>query len=579
MTLFKRFFLIFFIPVLWMFAVPVIANEDTSAGLVILDELSLNIPSFSITPSSINLGENLVFSTLGLTYSNGANAIGIACELRLQAPDNSAVILSSITNANGVCAYDTSLAFANQNVTLVSGDVSKLNNILGNGSGSVAFLYQNQTFLTNNATYTVVNPLSLNPLSLTVTPPQVYLGENLVFASNPITLSNNTTAVGIPCTLTIVTPNNSSVVLSGVTGSDGVFRFNTSLATNAQNLTLDSGVINTITNSVGNGTGVLSCTYNNVTTTSNNASYSVIPISQAVIPSFSINPERVLANESLVFAGGSLKLDNNTVLSNVPCALNITTPASTQLVLLSQTNASGICTFDPTIPLSTQGWNLVSGTISDIYTIGFGTAYIQYQYNSSTIQTNFDTYEVYEIIPEIDVSRISFQINPESALLGTQVGFTLQPVYFDNGDLAVGLVCRLHLIAPDNSTVTLVGTTSANGSCEFIAPDQRNGVVQSPSNMSVATGNPLKLNTVIGNGNGFAEIEYNGATNVSNIDIYNVFNQTDEETTPPETIPDQIINFITNTPRTGGMVVGAIGFLGLLAVFLLWRAVRTVTKK
>ncbi len=557
-----------------------LAQGNTNVRFNVYDTAGLQIPTFSITPPSINIGDNLVFAAEPLLYTNNSVATQIDCEIEIATPDNALVLLSSQTDVNGICDFDLSLPLASQNITVVSGQLASLNNAAGNGSALVRYSFQNTQYTTNTDNYTVVDPLTLVVPPFDITPPQINPGGNLVFKSGVLNFSNSTVASGVACRFTLTPPTGNDVILTSVTDNNGVCQFDLSSDLSSQNITLVSGSIADLNSNLGSGSGLISFTYNNVSLDTNTDTYEVVAVPPDLeIPQFQITPPQITADQDLTFAADPLVFDNGDPAPSVPCELTITTPNNDQVVSESLTDAAGICTYTTSSDPATQGWAIISGDPGIIKTPGTGTGYIEYTFLNSTYTTNVDSYEVLSPAPVL--STPTFEINPNDLLLGDTVTFRLNPVTFDDGSVAAGLVCRLTLIAPDNTTIVLSGLTDAAGVCEYTAPDRSTGwwSVQAAAQLAVDLGNIEALNTFVGSGSGYAEVEYDGVTAITNTDSYDVRGE-DEEDTGLQ-VPDltNAPDFLVELVRTGGILGVGVIILGLIAIVSILQTINSFLKK
>jgi hypothetical protein len=273
-----RFFIIFGLLLslspLAGFAQPA-AKTDTTASLVIAPaNFSIVVSTFTIAPSSIYQGDNLVFTLNPVTYQNGGIAANLPCRMTLTAPDSSVVIIDGVTSVTGTCVYDTALSLASQGLILVSGDITKLNSAIGNGSGFATVTYNSSPTITNTAIYQVkAKTLLLG--QLTINPKLVNINGNLVFQLDQVKFIDNTIGANLPAVMVITTPRGTQVVLSGYTDNQGRFTFDTSKPLSAQGLTLVSGNLNDVNGYAGGGQAYARVVYNGITYTSNTDTYGV----------------------------------------------------------------------------------------------------------------------------------------------------------------------------------------------------------------------------------------------------------------------------------------------------------------
>lgn len=579
---FKNAFLLIAGLAIAMLGISASSQGDTNVRFNVYDTSGLQIPSFSINPPSINIGDDLIFAAEPLLYTNNAIAFQIDCQIEINAPDNTTVILSSETDQAGICDYDTSDTLANQNITLVSGQISSLNGASGNGSGVVRYTFQGTQYTTNIDTYTVVNPITLLVPPFDISPPQINPGNNLIFSSGTLNFSNNTMAIGVPCVFYLTPPSGNDVVLSGVTDSNGECQFNLSGDLQSQNLTLTSGNISDLNSNLGIGSGYITFSYNSEDYDTNTDTYEVIALPPGlIIPQFTINPPEITPDQDLTLVADPLIYDNNDTAIGIPCTLTITTPSNNQVVLESATDSNGVCGYTTASSTTDQGWTLISGDPVDIKQIGSGSGYIEYLYLGNTFTTNVDTYVVNALDPVLVTP--TFEINPNEILIGESITFRLNPVLYDDGSIGVGLVCRLNLVAPDNTTIVFSGVTGSDGICEYSAPDRTSVTswlsLPVSAQLAVDIGNPEVLNTIGGSGSGYAEVEDNGATVITNSDTYTVSTEDNEETDLGLPGLNGMPDFLVELVRTGGLLGVGVVILGLVMVLSVAQTIWSFIKK
>ena len=550
-------------------------SPDQTPYAVVPRPVDLVVPPFAITPPQIRPSEDLTFAAEALRNSNGDVVAGISCSLIITTPLGTTVTLTSQTDSQGVCAYATANPAG---WAVVSGSVGDIK-ALGSGSAYIEYAPTTGVLQTSPDTYEVISePLTLTVPNLQIDPAQVYLNEPIVTTLPPVTFSNQTLAVGLECTLTLTSPNQEQLTFTGRTDLNGTIRYDSARPLTDQGLTLVGGDPALLTASLGAGQGEVACDYNGVSYSSPEPAFYTV-ISRPVdvrIPEFSVNPAQITPTEELVFASAPFTLTDGAVLANVPCILVITTPANTAVSLSSTTNGLGECAYATGPDLNSQNWTLLAGVLSEIKALGNGSAYVQLNYNDRSYQTNVDTYRVVSNDPIL--APLTFAIDPEEIELGEGVDFTLLPVIDSNGQVRSGLACTLNLLAPDLEKVTVTGTTDANGECRYQALDQTAlgrlrslWSLRASANVAVQSGDPLSLNTVEGRGSGFAEVEFAGATVLSNVDTYAVVAQLLEEDENPVPTPELIPEFVVETVRTGGALgLGVVG-LGFAFVFSLFQ--------
>jgi hypothetical protein len=252
---------------------------------VIPRPVTLIVPPFDIDKDVILPTENLIFSSGQTQLSNNQPAANLPCTLTITTPSGSQVVLTSTTDLLGECSFDSSLPPATQGWTLVSGQLSDIK-IIGNGSALMTILYQGVYYPTNFDTYRVnqVDPVLL-PITFEINPETIELGQPVKFTLNPVKFDNNTTGVGLACTLKLYAPNNNQIILSGQTDNTGKCEF---LAPDIRTISrflgiqaeaavnVNSGNVRDLNAFLGQGRGFAEVVYNNTTIVSNIDRYNVV---------------------------------------------------------------------------------------------------------------------------------------------------------------------------------------------------------------------------------------------------------------------------------------------------------------
>ncbi|NJK71098.1 MAG: hypothetical protein HC932_02455 [Thermales bacterium] len=259
------------------------AQSNTNTILNIQSE-SLVMGPFEINPSQILLGEDLIFSLTDIRLGTGGGfATGLMCKMFITAPDGISVVeLNMQVDSEGNCRYDTSLDLVSQGVTLISGDISLLNNIVGIGSGYVTIDYLGEVVTSNTDVYEVVELDLINP-EFEISPNRILLGENLVFSLSNAKYSNGDIAQGLECRHFLSAPDGSKIELSGTTNSLGecVYSINQGLVKGfgiigiAQSMGLISGDVSKLNQVVGSGLGYGEVYLNGVAYRTNDDTYVV----------------------------------------------------------------------------------------------------------------------------------------------------------------------------------------------------------------------------------------------------------------------------------------------------------------
>jgi hypothetical protein len=252
-----------------------LVDTTTRASLVIVPTVfDIRLNPFTINPNDIYKGETLIFKLESAVFENGAIASNLPCRITITSPDSSVAILEGLTKTNGACSYDTSLTLAAQGLTLISGDILKINTTTGQGTAFATVTYSGNIYTSNSASYIVksktlvLGPFVINPTSIDV-------NGNLIYQLNTVKYSDGTIASNLPLTFILNAPNGNQVVLSGVTDSNGKITFDLSRSLASQGITLVSGIISDLNKSPGNGNGAVKIIYDSITYNSNTATYNV----------------------------------------------------------------------------------------------------------------------------------------------------------------------------------------------------------------------------------------------------------------------------------------------------------------
>ncbi len=265
-------------------SIPALANTDTTRlQLQVVNSinpppnptLTINLSGFEINPALIEINGSLVFKLDKVTFNNGQTAVDIDCKLHLRSPDNQDIILAGKTNTAGECAYDTTKTLSSQNLTLVQGNLQKLNSVVGSGSGYGEIIYNNVSYNSDSKLYEVIASLTLVIADLKINPGEIFAGQDLAFSSGPIKFNNNQLATNVLAKLYITNGAGEKVVLQGYTNSQGVFVYTTSKSLNTQAVQAISGDYKSINNAVGQGQAYLEFSYNSINYKTNLASFKV----------------------------------------------------------------------------------------------------------------------------------------------------------------------------------------------------------------------------------------------------------------------------------------------------------------
>lgn len=285
------------------FNLAVIAQTRTSSTAslnIVENQIDLQLGPFTISPKQINIGENLIFTLSNILIQDGSFGSNLVCRIYITSPDQSLSVIQGFTTSQGECKYNISQSLESQGLTLLSGDLFTINNSLGEGSGYVEVDYFGNTFRSNIDTYTVQRPITISPLIFKINPNSITQGDPITFALIDVKFSNNEAATNLICRLRLTSPGNQSVVIRGVTDSNGSCVYNReriqlssqNIAVYAQTpgtngIVVESGDVTTLNNIIGSGSGYGEIEYDGQIFTSNVDTYTVnsrpLPIIEPVI--------------------------------------------------------------------------------------------------------------------------------------------------------------------------------------------------------------------------------------------------------------------------------------------------------
>jgi hypothetical protein len=250
-------------------------DTSTKASLIIVPTVfDVRLNPFTINPSEIFKGETLIFKLESAVFENGSIASNLPCRITITSPDSSISILEGLTKTNGSCIYDTSLTLAAQGLTLISGDILKINSTLGQGTAFATVTYNGNIFTSNTDSY-IVKAKTLILGDFVITPNSIHINGNLIFQLNPVKYIDGTIASNLPVTFSLTGPNGGLIVLSGVTDGAGKLIFDLSKSLPSQGIALVSGNLNDLNKSAGDGFGNAKIVYDGVTYNTNKPTYRV----------------------------------------------------------------------------------------------------------------------------------------------------------------------------------------------------------------------------------------------------------------------------------------------------------------
>jgi hypothetical protein len=121
------------------------------------------IGNFTINPDTIDINGNLIYRLDPVKYIDGTIFSNAPVTLNLIAPNGNTIVVSGIADSAGSLVFDISKSLPSQGITLVSGNITDLNNQAGNGSGSAKIIYDGVTYTSNINRYVVKSPVIVIP--------------------------------------------------------------------------------------------------------------------------------------------------------------------------------------------------------------------------------------------------------------------------------------------------------------------------------------------------------------------------------------------------------------------------------
>jgi hypothetical protein len=267
--------LLIFSQTIAIFAQTPASVTNTKASLVIEPtNFSIILGTFTVDPAEIFKGEELIFTLNKVTLENGTTASNLPCRITITLADASVVIIDGLTSAAGLCVYNSSLSLSSQGLTLVSGDIFKVNTVIGVGSAFATVTYNGNSYITNTDSFKVKQK-SLTIGAFLITPKIINIGQSLVFSISDVKFNDGTVGANLPSILTIKTPSGNNVVISGVTDSSGKLVFDSSRSLSSQGLLIVSGNLADLNNISGSGQAFVKITYDGQVYNSNVDTYAV----------------------------------------------------------------------------------------------------------------------------------------------------------------------------------------------------------------------------------------------------------------------------------------------------------------
>lgn len=250
-------------------------NIDTKASLIITQTVfQVRLGVFDINPNEIYKGETLKFKLGRVTFEDGSTASNLPCKITITSPDSSIVVLEGLSDVNGECIYDTSRTLDSQGLTLISGDILKINSTIGQGTAFATITFNGNAYISNTDSY-LVKAKTIIIGDFTINPESIFINDNLIFQLGVVRYSDGIVASNLPLTIILTAPNGGQITISGLTDSSGRFEFDLSKSLASQNIVLVSGNINNLNGFEGTGSGSAKIVYDGVTYTSNTDNYIV----------------------------------------------------------------------------------------------------------------------------------------------------------------------------------------------------------------------------------------------------------------------------------------------------------------
>jgi hypothetical protein len=248
---------------------------------------------------------------------------------------------------------------------------------------------------TSNASLSIVSENQQTvSLDFSISPFEIYQGDNISFTLNQALFNNGNPASGLLCRIVITAPSNDIFIFQGITSSQGRCEYSSASSPVNQGLTTQNTNLQRINSIPGNGSGYATITFSGNVYTSNTDTYRVLPTRLQMGP-LTISPENINPGDQLVFIVDPISFQNGQVAANIPMRLIINTPNGTQVIIQVVTDSQGIIVFDTSQSLASQGYSLVSGNLSDINSpIGVGVGQVVAEYEGQTYSTNQDNYRV-----------------------------------------------------------------------------------------------------------------------------------------------------------------------------------------
>jgi len=141
-------------------------------------------PQFNIVEQEITTGTGINVVMAPAVLNDGTVVSNAPATLVIQTPSGGQIILNGITKADGTFTFSSSQSLASQNLTLVSGNISALDNSTGQYQGYVEITWSGGKTKTNFDQYLVQSPQNIVRTGGIVAIPLVIIGFVIVFIVN-----------------------------------------------------------------------------------------------------------------------------------------------------------------------------------------------------------------------------------------------------------------------------------------------------------------------------------------------------------------------------------------------------------
>ncbi len=273
--------------------------ERSSVGTIVIAESEIElrdieIPGLIILPSVIDEGDDMIFQTDPVFFEGTTEvAVGISCKINITTGEGEVVILEGETDSFGVCSFDTSLTPSEQGLTVVSGDVSKINTDIGVGEAKVVFTHKDEDLETAIENFTVNEVESIDIGDFEITEEEIEVGDGINLRIGPIISPDGDPIPDLPLRIVIELPDGSELILEGETNDDGELEFDSSKDLGEQGIEVIQGDVEDISDIAGDFVGYVEAEYEGEVYKTNFDSY--------VVKSEDVMPEVVRTG---AFGGG-----------------------------------------------------------------------------------------------------------------------------------------------------------------------------------------------------------------------------------------------------------------------------------